>query len=268
MAQNKETVLVTGASSGIGYEMAKLFAKDKAELVIVARNEENLNAVADELRGLGASKVTIIAADLSMPGAADDIYETTKRQSIRITTLVNDAGVGEHGAFSETDLEKEDRIIQLNIVSLVHLTKFYLQEMLRNNSGRILNVASVAAYQPTPTLAIYSATKAFVLSFTDSLIYELKDTDIKVTALIPGPTDTDFFNKAHMENTKAAQDNPQDPAEVAKAGYEGLLKGTHHVTPSLKVQAEVAMSSAMPNEMVSARASKLMKEEKQSRKKN
>lgn len=265
MAQNKETVLVTGASSGIGYETAKLFAKDKAELVIVGRSEETLNAVADELKGLGAPKVTVIAADLSLPGTADDIYETTQRQGIRVTTLVNDAGVGEHGSFSETDLEKEDQIIQLNIVSLVHLTKFYLQEMLRSNSGRILNVASVAAYQPTPTLAVYSATKAFVLSFTDSLIYELKDTDIKVTALIPGPTDTDFFNKAHMENTKAEQDNPQDPAEVAKAGYEGLLKGTHHVTPSMKVQAEVAMSSAMPNEVVLARASKLMEDKKQKR---
>lgn len=262
-AQNKETVLVTGASSGIGYELAKLFAKDKAEMVLVARNEENLQAVADELRSLGSPNVQVIAADLSQPGAADEIYETTKRKGIRITTLVNDAGVGEHGSFSETDLEKEDRIIQLNIVSLVHLTKFYLQEMLRSNSGRILNVASVAAYQPTPTLAVYSATKAFVLSFTDSLIYELKDTDITVTALIPGPTDTDFFEKAHMENTKAAQDDPQDPAEVAKAGYEGLLKGTHHVTPSMKVRAEVAMSSALPNEVVSARASKLMEEKKQ-----
>lgn len=261
MTQNTETVLITGASSGIGYEMAKLFAKDKAEMVIVARDEQNLNAVANELRELGASKVTVIASDLSLPGAADDIYETTQRMGIRVTTLVNDAGVGEHGSFSENDLEKDDRIIQLNIVSLVHLTKFYLQDMLRNNKGRILNVASVAAYQPTPTLAVYSATKAFVLSFTDSLIYELKDTDIKVTALIPGPTDTDFFRKAHMEDTKAAKDDPQDPAEVAKAGYEGLLKGTHHVTPSLKVRAEVAMSSALPNEVVSARASKLMEDQ-------
>lgn len=261
MAQHTETVLITGASSGIGYELAKLFAKDQAEMVLVARSEETLHAVADELKGLGSPQVTVIASDLSLPGSADDIYETTQRMGIRVTTLVNDAAVGEHGAFSDTDLQKEDRIIQLNIVSLVHLTKFYLQDMLRNNRGRILNVASVAAYQPTPTLAVYSATKAFVLSFTDSLIYELKDTDITVSALIPGPTDTDFFQKAHMENTKAAQDDPQNPAEVAKAGYEGLLKGTHHVTPSLKVRAEVAMSSAMPNEVVSARASKLMEEE-------
>lgn len=133
--------------------------------------------------------------------------------------------------------------------------------MLQPNNGRILNVASIAAYQPTPTLAVYSATKAFVLSFTDSLIHQLKETGITVTALIPGPTDTDFFHKAHMENTKAAKEDIQDPAEVANAGFEGLFKGTHHVTPSIKVQAEVAMSAALPNEVVSARASKMMEEE-------
>lgn len=164
MAQNIETVLITGASSGISYELAKLFTKNKAEMVIVARNEETLNAVADELRGLGSPKVMVIAADFSLPGATDDIYEITQRQGIQVTILVNDAAVGEHGTFSETDLEKEDRIIQLNIVSLVHLTKFYLQEMLRSNRGRIINVASMAAYQPTPTRAVYSPLAIFPIA--------------------------------------------------------------------------------------------------------
>lgn len=218
--------------------------------------------VADELRGLGSPRVTVLAADLSIPGSADKVYDTTTSEGINVSILVNDAGIGEHGYFSETEMEKEDRIIQLNIVSVVHLTKCYLNDMLRNKDGRILNVASIASYQPTPTLAVYSASKAFVLSFTDVLIHELKDTGISVTALIPGPTDTDFFRKANMENTKAALDDPQDAAEVAKAGYEGLFKGTHHVTPSFKVQAEVAMSSAMPNEAVTSRASKLMEEKK------
>lgn len=260
MSLINETALITGATSGIGYELAKLFAKDNASLVIVSRDDDSLQRVAAEFTTLGATKVHMIQTDLSVPGAARDVYERTRVEGIPVSILVNDAGIGEHGYFHETDMDKEDQIIQLNIVSLVHLTKYYLQDMLLRKAGKILNVASVASYQPTPTLAVYSASKAFVLSFTDSLIYELKDTGITVTALIPGPTDTDFFRKAHMGNTRAAQDKPQDPAEVAKAGYEGLLKGTHHVTSSLSVQAQVAVSSALPNETVSAMASKQMEE--------
>lgn len=262
MSLRNETALITGATSGIGYELAKLFAKDNAELVIVSRNDEKLREVAKEFGSLGAPKVTIIPKDLSMPGSAKEVYEETKREGVNVTILVNDAGIGEHGYFSETDLDKEDRIIQLNIISLVHLTKFYLKDMLSQNKGRILNLASVASYQPTPTLAIYSASKAFVLSFTDSLIHELKETAVTVTALIPGPTDTDFFRKANMENTKAAQDNPQNAAEVAKEGYEGLLEGKHHVTSKFSVQAQVAMSNVMPNEAVSSMAAKQMEEKK------
>jgi uncharacterized protein len=215
MSLRNETVLITGDTSGIGYQLAKLFTKDNADLVIVSRNEEQLRKVAKEFGSLGSPKVTIIPKDLSLPGSAEEVYESTRRDGIRVSILVNDAGVGEHGYFSETDLEKEDRILQLNIASVVHLTKFYLKDMLLRKEGKILNLASVASYQPTPTLAIYSASKAFVLPFTDSLIHELKDTGVTVTALIPGPTDTDFFNKVNMENTKAAQNNPQDPAEVA-----------------------------------------------------
>ncbi|HEX2969111.1 MAG TPA: SDR family oxidoreductase [Bacteroidales bacterium] len=262
MALINETALITGATSGIGYELAKLFAADKARLVIVSRGEEMLWQVSKEFRDLGAPDVTIIPKDLSIPGAAEDVYARTKELGINISILVNDAGVGEHGYFSEIDLEKEDTIINLNVVSLVHLTKLYLRDMLNMDHGRILNLASIASYQPTPTLAVYAASKAFVLSFTDALIHELQDTGITITALIPGPADTDFFRKAHAENTKAALDNPQDPAKVAKAGYEGLLKGKHHVTSKFSVQAQVAMSTAMPNEAVSSMASTYMKEKK------
>jgi uncharacterized protein len=211
---------------------------------------------------MGSPKVVSISQDLSIPGAAERVYDMTKSSGIEVSILVNDAGVGELGYFSDTDLDKEDTIIQLNIVSVVHLTKYYLREMLTRNQGRIMNVASVASYQPTPRLTIYAATKAFILSFTDSLIYELKDSNITVTALIPGPTDTDFFRKANMEGTKAAVDNPQDPVEVALAGYKGLLKGTHHVASKMSVKAQVAMSNLLPNEAVSSMASSYTRKKK------
>lgn len=262
MSMINETVLITGATSGIGYELGKLFAKDRASMVLVSRSDERLRAVSKEFLIYGATKVYTINKDLSYPGAASEVYNETQRGGMDVSVLVNDAGVGELGLFSETELDKEDMIINLNIVSVVHLTKYYLRHMLEKNSGRIMNVASIASYQPTPRLAVYSASKAFVLSFTDSLIYETKDTGVTVTALIPGPTDTDFFRKAHMENTKAAIDNPQDPAEVAEAGYKGLLRGTHHVTPKFSVRAQVAMSNLMPNEAVSSMASTFTKEKK------
>jgi short-subunit dehydrogenase len=257
-----ETILITGATSGIGYELGKLFAADKAALILVSRNKERLEEVAGELRTIGSPYVTTIAKDLSLPGAAEDVYETTITEGLEVSVLVNDAGAGEYGYFTETDLEKEDRIIQLNIVSLVHLTKHFLRAMLKRNRGKIMNLASIASYQPTPALSVYAASKSFVLSFTDALIHELKETEIKLTALIPGPTDTDFFRKAHAEHTKAAVDNPQNAYKVAKAGYEGLLKGKHHVTSKFSIQAQVAVSSALPNEVVSSMAFNDMKEKK------
>ncbi|MFN8285691.1 MAG: SDR family oxidoreductase [Chitinophagales bacterium] len=253
-----ETVLITGPTSGIGYELGKLFAQDGYNMVLVSRNEEQLKKTAEEFKSLGAGSIEIIPCDLSIAGGAQTVCDATCQKNIEVDILVNDAGVGEHGLFTQTSLDKELSIIQLNIISLVHLTKFYLQEMVKRNRGKILQLASIAAYQPTPLLAVYSATKAFVLSFTDSLINEVKDTNVTITALIPGPTDTDFFNKANAQNTVAAQ-NAKSPAEVAKAGYEGLMEGKHHaVAPGMKNQ--VIMSSLLPNEQVTAMARKQMED--------
>jgi short-subunit dehydrogenase len=261
-----KTALVTGASSGIGYEIAKLFAKDGHNLVIVSRDEEALSMVAEELQRLGAGKVTIIAKDLSVSGAPARVYEQTHLMNIDIDYLVNDAGIGQHGLFVETSIERDMEIIQLNIVALIHLTKLYLKDMIARGSGRILQLASVASYTPTPLLAVYSGTKAFVLSFTDSLINELKDTDITVTALIPGPTDTDFFTKAKAENTKAAQGKMSDPADVAKAGYEGLMKGERHAVAGASARMRVALNTILPSEAVTSMARKEMEEEEDEKK--
>ncbi|WP_423145967.1 SDR family NAD(P)-dependent oxidoreductase [Rubrolithibacter danxiaensis] len=261
METKGQTALITGATSGIGYELTKLFAQDKFNLILVARNEQRLNEIAAELKSTYQINVTVIPKDLANDSGALEVYEETKRQGLTVNILVNDAGVGERGKFTETDFQKELEIIHLNIISLTHLTKLFLKEMVSRNEGRILQLASVASYQPTPLLAVYAATKAYVLSLTDALIHELKDTGVTMTALIPAPTDTDFFNKAHAENTVAAH-KADDPAMVAKEGYEALLKGEHHATASASVLAQVAMSTTLPNEAVSAMAEKYMKEDK------
>lgn len=258
----KETVLITGASHGIGLELARLFAADGYRMVIVSRDEEQLNRVATEFRGLGAADVVVIAKDLSEPQGATELYQETKRRGISVDVLVNDAGVGEHGKFIDNDLQKYLDIIQLNVCSLVSLTHLYLQDMRIKNKGRILQLASIASYQPTPLLAVYAATKAFVLSFSDAVHNELSDTGITMTALIPPPTDTDFFENAHMEHTKAAQD-PEDPKEVAKIGYEALLKGEAHAYGP-NVRGQIVQSSLMPNRTVAAQARKQMEPEQES----
>lgn len=257
-----QTALITGATSGIGYELAKLFAKDGYNLVLVARTEEDLHRVADELNAeFKVNKVTVIAKDLSEPNAAAEVYEQTRNAGIEVNILVNDAGIGQRGFFWDIDFERYAEIINLNVMAVVQLTHLYLKDMLGRNEGRILNLASIAAYQPTPMLAVYAATKAFVLSFGDALINELKDTNITLTSLIPGPTETDFFNKADMENTVAAS-MADDASKVAKEGYEALLKGDHHAVATAMVGAQAAMSTAMPNELVSKMARKYMEEKK------
>lgn len=259
---NKRTALITGASSGIGYHLTRLFAKDGYNLVLVARTADNLSRLSEELRSeFGTQRITIIPKDLSIPNAAAEVYQETKNQGIFVNILVNDAGIGQRGFFWDIDFSKYQEIINLNILAVVQLTQLYLNDMRKQNEGRILNLASIAAYQPTPMLAVYAASKAFILSLSDALINELKDTNITVTSLIPGPTDTDFFNKADMEHTVAAS-MADDAEKVAKEGYEALMKGEHHVVGTAKVGAQAAMSTVMPNELVSKMARKYMEEDK------
>lgn len=254
----KQTVLITGGTSGIGKELAILFAKEHYRVIIVARNEQKLRDTAIELKEHGAPQVITFSCDLSVAGNAQWLYDQVHNKQVRVDILVNDAGVGEHGFFSDTSLDKEMEIIQLNIISLVHLTKLYMREMIERNEGRILQVASISSYQPTPLLAVYAATKAFVLSFTDALINELKDTNVTMTALIPGPTNTEFFVRAHAENVKATEDM-DDPAEVAEVGFEALMAGKPHAVAT-GMKSQIVMSSLMSNQKVAAMARKQMEE--------
>ncbi len=186
------TVLVTGASEGIGLELARLFARDGCRLALVARRAERLDALAVELRGRFGAAAAVIPADLADPGAPDGILAALRARSMEVDVLVNDAGYGVYGPFASTDLGAEIGLIQVNVASLTHLTKLLLPGMLRRGRGRILNVSSTAAFQPGPLMAVYYATKAYVQSFSEALSDELEGSGVTVTALCPGPTATGF----------------------------------------------------------------------------
>lgn len=258
-SQNVKHALITGATSGIGYELAKIFAQNGYNLVLVARNEENLREVAREFEQNGRIHTHIIAADLFQPDAAQKVYEKTTELGITVNILVNDAGQGEWGRFIKTDLQREIDLVQLNIISLMSLTKFYLKEMVDRNEGRILQLASSVSKAPSPYLSVYAATKAFVLSFTEALAEELSESEVTITALQPDATDTDFFHKAKAENTVTYKERDlYSPEEVAKAGYEGLMNGETTVLPGFMNKTQAAMNTVMPDSAIASNMSKQM----------
>jgi short-subunit dehydrogenase len=242
--------LITGATQGIGLELARLFAKDKYNLVIVARTQSELESTAAELQQQHGVEVISIAKDLFKKEEAYALCEEVASRGIQIDVLVNDAGQGQYGKFIDTDVERELDIIQLNIGSLLILTKHYLKEMVARNEGKILQLASIASKVPGPWQSVYHGTKAFVLSFTESIRSEVKDTNVTITALMPGATDTDFFNKAEMQDSKILEQGLSDPAEVAKDGYEALMNGDDKVISGFKNKAQIAMSNLTPDSMV------------------
>lgn len=203
-SETGKTALITGASSGIGQELAKLFAQDGYNLVLVGRSDEKLDRLGEVFKSnYGTDQVTVINKDLSEEDAAQDVYSQVKAKGITVNVLVNDAGVGLYGLFAtDTDWEREKSMIHLNVLSLTQMTKLFLYDMLARNEGRILNLASLLSITPSPLMAVYAGTKAYVYNFTQSLVNELKDTNVTITALLPNATDTDFFNKANAENTK------------------------------------------------------------------
>jgi uncharacterized protein len=217
----KKTALITGASSGLGYEFVKLFANDGYNLVLVARNEKKLNEIKQVFKNID---VTVIKKDLSSPNAAKEVYEALKTKEISIDVLVNNAGFGLLGSFDELTVEKQTEMINLNISTLTQLTHYFLPEMKRNGSGKILNVASLAAFLPVPMMAVYAATKAYVLSFSEALNEELSGTNVTVTALCPGATKTNFGTVANAAETKVFKD-AMDAEVVAKQAYKALLSG-------------------------------------------
>ena len=247
--ENKQkTVLITGASNGFGMEFAKLFAKDGYNLALVARSTDKLKKLGYSLQDeYNLNKVYIITSDLSKPESPQEIYNELKKEGARIDVLVNNAGVGVHGFFHETELDRELDMLQLNVNSLVHLTKLFLRDMKARNDGKILNLASVVSFMPTPLMAVYAATKAFVLSFSEALANELQDTNITVTALCPGASNTFFFKRADATNSRAANGPLSEPADVARDGYEALMKGETKLVSGVLNKVQAGASNVIPD---------------------
>ena len=242
----RRKALITGASGGIGLELAKLFAADDHDLVIVARSSEKLQQIAQEFRAQNGISVEPLAKDLSQPQAAAEIFAQVQACDV----LVNNAGFATYGKFVETDLTEELAELQLNIVTLTELTKLFLPGMAERNFGRILNVASTAAFQPGPLMAVYYASKAYVLSFSEAIADELHGTGVTVTCLCPGATATGFQDRAAMENVRLFKLMVADASSVAKAGYDGLMKGKTLVIPGVKNKVLAMSTRFSPRKLV------------------
>ncbi|HMJ06504.1 MAG TPA: SDR family oxidoreductase [Chthoniobacterales bacterium] len=227
---NTETALITGSSSGIGFHLAHEFARHGHPLVLVAPVAAELEEVAAHMRSKHGVEARVIAKDLEQPDAAQEIFDELQAAGIAIEILVNNAGHGQRGHFWDISLEENLSMLRLNVEAILRLTNLFLPPMLARKRGRILNTASVAGFEPGPMLAVYHATKAFVLSLSESLATELEETGVTLTALCPGPTDTDFFPKADMMDTVAFQ-QAMAPQDVAEAGYKAVMKGVRVVIP-------------------------------------
>jgi short-subunit dehydrogenase len=223
---NNETVLVTGASSGIGKELARQFAKNGHPVIITSTVEGDLDAVADDFTREYGVTVRFIAQDLLDPEGPQQLFDALNNEGIAIEILVNNAGVGHHGWFIDQPVSHDEEMIHLNIEAVVRLTKLFLPGMVARGRGRILNTASIAGFMPAPQMAVYHATKAFVLSFSEALAEEVAKSGVTISALCPGATDTDFFPRGHLVDTTAFQKmQVMAPQDVAKGGYDALMRG-------------------------------------------
>lgn len=256
MAQERSYTLITGGTMGIGYELAKQFAEHGHNLILAARHADDLQRVKEELEGANIDVVTIVK-DLFHPDSPFELYDEVKGKGLTVDILVNNAGQGQYGEFADTDINRELDIIQLNISSLVVLTKRFLQDMLTRGEGKIMNLSSIASKAPGPWQSVYHGTKAFVQSFTEAVRNEVKDRGIIVSALLPGATDTDFFNKADMLDSKiVAKGKLDDAKKVAKDGYEALMSGDDMVVSGMMNKINVAMSNVLPDSVVAAQMNK------------
>jgi len=220
----RETALITGASSGIGKELASIHAERGGNLVIVARREDKLNELKDELEARHSVQVTVIPKDLAQPEAPLEIYDHVKSVGIEIEYLINNAGFGGRGKFHERQWEQDLAMIQVNVVALTALSRLFLPDFVEKNSGRILNVSSTASLMPGPLQAVYYATKAYVTFLSNALAEELHDTEVTVTTLLPGATETDFASTSGMDETSLFN-RTASARSVAQDGYDAMLAG-------------------------------------------
>ncbi|MEJ2719127.1 MAG: SDR family oxidoreductase [Deltaproteobacteria bacterium] len=244
------TALVTGASTGIGRELSRLFALEGTNLVLVARRVERLNTLAAEISSKHGVRVNVLAKDLSLPTSADEIHAELGRQAIEVDILVNNAGAQVYGPFHEVDADRLLQLIQLNLVSLTRLTRLFLHGMIERGHGHILNLGSTGSFAPGPLNAVYCASKAYVLSFTEAIAEELAGTGITVTALCPGATVTEFAKRAGIEDVRLFRMSGMDAVKVARAGHQALLRGRRVVVPGLANKLTVLSAAFLPRRLV------------------
>jgi short-subunit dehydrogenase len=240
--------VVTGASSGIGYELARQFAEHGYDLLIAAE-DAGIEDAAIDLRRDGANQVQAVRVDLADYDGVEKLYQAIVATGRPVDAIALNAGRGAGGDFTrQTDLRDELNIIDVNVTSTVHLAKRVLPDMVQRNAGRVLLTSSIASTMPGSFQAVYNASKAFVQSFAEAVRNELKDTDVTITSLMPGPTDTDFFHRADMDDTKVGASDKDDPALVAKQGYEALMNGDDHVVGgSLKNKVQAVAAKIIPD---------------------
>lgn len=256
----RQTALVTGASSGIGLELARILAEHSYDVVLVARRGDVLERIAAELRATHGISATALPLDLSRSDAPGELARTLHERGIAVDVLVNNAGFGTRGQFTETSLDTELAMIQVNVSALTALTKLFLPTMVQRGHGRIMNVASTAAFQPGPMMAVYYATKAYVLSFSQAVAEEVRDTGVTITALCPGPTHTNFAKVAHMGTSRLFRSGlVMQSYPVARAGFDGMMRGERVVIPGLVNRIAALGATLAPRGLVT-RLSRLVQE--------
>jgi short-subunit dehydrogenase len=258
--KRKEYALITGASSGIGYELAKVFAHNGFNLVLVARNRERLETVAKVLSGEYLVDCRVISADLSLVSDVEKVYKGVNENNLGVTVLVNDAGIGSYGPFLETDFKKESEMINLNVLGLSYMTRLFAADMVVSGSGKVLNVASTTGFWPVPHMSVYAATKAYVISFSQALASELKGTGVNVSVLCPGAVDTGFLTGGqkkvrHRRSGLVGRVRDRmmhmDAATVAAIAYRDLMKNKRVIVPSAFFRIVVSTMKFVPQGLVS-----------------
>ena len=253
MSRERPVALITGASMGLGAEFARLLASEGHDVIVTARSADRLAALKKEVEGLHGVAVHVFVHDLADPKAPLALYDDIRAAGLEVDVLVNNAGFGLYGVFYRSDLQTELDMIQVNITAVVHLTKLFVRDMVERKSGRIMNVASTAAFQPGPLQPVYYASKAFVLSFTEAIANELRGTGVTATALCPGPTPTEFQKRANVGNVRGLRLMMRiNPDVVVRAGYDGMMKGKPVVVPGALNNTIIFLLRLFPRRTVTA----------------
>lgn len=252
-----ETVLITGSSGGIGLELARLHAEHHDNLILIARNKLKLDELRDELEKKFSISVITIGKDITLPGAVDEISDEIRMRNLFVSILINNAGIGDIGLFAESDSSKILNMINLNITALTLLTKAFLPEMIARGNGRILNIASTAAFQAGPTMSVYFASKAYVLHFSEALHNEVVNVGVTVTALCPGSTESGFYAAAMRDSNRLKKRNLKSAREIAEYGYKSMMKGKRIAIPGMKNKIMIFSVRFIPRSLATWAARKI-----------